>query len=92
MIEETPDGVILTIQIQPKASKTEYMGIHNDSLKFRVAAPPLKGEANKELCHYLAKTFSVSKSSLVIISGPRSRRKRIKLMGVAMHMGMFRSM
>lgn len=82
MIETTTNGVILSIYAQPKASKTEFVGMHGDALKFRVAAPPVDGEANSALCRYLAKLFSIPKREVSIYSGKSSRNKRIQLNGV----------
>ena len=83
MIEETKCGVILSIYAQPKASKTEYVGIHGNALKFRVAAPPVDGAANTALCEHLARLFSVSKSSVEVLIGKTGRRKKVKLTGVS---------
>jgi uncharacterized protein (TIGR00251 family) len=84
MIETTANGVILTVYVQPKASKTEFVGMHGDALKFRVAAPPVEGAANEALCEHLAKLFSVSKSSVEVLAGKRNRRKRVELSGVTL--------
>jgi len=82
MISLTTNGVILSIYVQPKASKTEFVGMHGDALKFRVAAPPVDGEANSAVCRYLAKLFSIPRREVSIYSGQSSRNKRIQLMGV----------
>ena len=42
-VQDTPEGALLTIHVQPKASRTEYAGEHGDALKFRVAAPRVEG-------------------------------------------------
>lgn len=82
MIAKTKDGVTLSVYVQPKASKTEFVGLHGDALKFRVAAPPIEGEANTELCRHLAKLFSLPQRGVSISSGQASRNKRIQLIGV----------
>lgn len=82
MLEPTSEGVVLIVHVQPKASKTEFVGIHGDALKFRVAAPPVEGAANAALCEHLAALFSVSKSGVTVLSGHTSRRKRIKIVGL----------
>lgn len=69
--------------VQPRASRTEYAGLHGDALKFRVAAPPVEGAANKELCRFLAGAFGLPLSSVEIGSGAAGRRKRILLRGVS---------
>jgi uncharacterized protein len=82
MIEETSQGVILSVFVQPKASKTEFVGMHGDALKFRVTAPPTDGEANNALCRHLAKLFSILQRDVSISSGQASRIKRVSLRGV----------
>ena len=53
IVQDTKDGAILTIQVQPKASKSECAGLHGDALKIRVAAPPVDGKANGALLAFL---------------------------------------
>lgn len=81
-VQDSPEGSVLTIHVQPKASKTEYVGVHGDALKFRVAAPPVKGAANEALCAHLAERFSLSKKAVVLLSGQGSRHKRVQLRGI----------
>jgi hypothetical protein len=82
IVQECPEGAILTVHVQPKAARTEYVGIHGDTLKFRVAAPPVEGAANHALCRFLAEQFNLSRSAVVVRSGGTSRRKRVLLTGV----------
>lgn len=83
MIQDSPEGAILTVHVQPKAARTEYAGVHGDALKFRVAAPPVEGAANEALCAYLAERFGLPKSAVGMLAGLGSRRKRVRLKGVA---------
>jgi uncharacterized protein (TIGR00251 family) len=55
------------------------VGLHGDSLKLKVTAPPVGGAANKMCVKFLAKRLSVSPSALEIISGQGSRTKKILL-------------
>lgn len=82
-VQEGPEGAVLIVHVQPKASKTEYAGLHGGALKFRVAAPPVEGAANEALCAYLAKRFGLPKKAVVVQSGHGSRRKRVLLTGVS---------
>jgi len=82
MIRERPDGVLLTIHVQPGAKRTEYAGLHGDALKVRVAAPPAEGAANEALCVFLAAVFGIPKQRVRVEAGMGSRRKRILLAGV----------
>ena len=81
-VRDSPEGAVLTVQVQPKAARTEYMGTHGDALKFRVAAPPVEGAANEALCSFLAQRFGLSKGAVVVRAGLASRRKQVLLTGV----------
>jgi hypothetical protein len=81
-IQDSPEGAVLTVHVQPKSARTEFAGIHGEALKFRVAAPPTDGAANEALCAYLAKQFCLPKSGVVLCSGAASRHKRVLLKGV----------
>jgi uncharacterized protein (TIGR00251 family) len=83
IVQDSPAGAILLVYVLPRASRTEYAGLHGDALKFRVAAPPVEGAANKELCRFLAEAFGLSLSSVEIGSGAAGRRKRVLLRGVS---------
>ena len=72
-------SLIINCHLQPRASKDEFAGLHGQSLKIRIKAPPVDGKANDYLMKFLAKQFGVSKRSITIISGELSREKRIKI-------------
>jgi uncharacterized protein (TIGR00251 family) len=82
-ISRTEQGIVMNVHIQPRASRTEYVGFHGNALKFRISAPPVEGLANEALCGYLAKVFRISKGSVVICSGQEARQKRVLLKGVS---------
>ena len=62
--------LILQIRVQPRASSDALAGVMDDCLKVRLTAPPVEGKANEHLIAYLAKTFGVPKSQ-VILDVPR---------------------
>lgn len=82
-LQETRDGVVITLHIQPGAKRTELVGLHGDALKIRLAAPPVDGKANAALLAFLAEVFKVSKREVELISGDTSRSKRVRVNGVA---------
>lgn len=81
-VQDTPEGAVLTVHVQPKAGCTEYVGTHGDALKFRVSAPPVGGAANEALRLFLAERFGLPKGAVVIRAGLASRRKQVLLTGV----------
>ena len=74
--------MILAVHVQPKASKTECVGLYGDALKIRIAAPPTDGAANDELIRFLADRCSVSRANISIQTGAHSRQKRVSVRGV----------
>ena len=80
--QDSKDGVILAVHVQPKASRTQCVGIHDGALKIRVAASPIHGAANDELVRYLADRCAIPRAGISIQSGVNSRRKRVRVRGV----------
>ncbi len=71
------DGVRLEVYLQPKASRSEIVGLYGEALKIKVKAPPVEGKANKALLLFLADLLGLPRRRLEIISGLTSRRKSI---------------
>ncbi|HBP89742.1 MAG TPA: DUF167 family protein [Nitrospirales bacterium] len=78
---ERLEGIEIRIFIQPRASKTEMVGLHGEALKIRIASPPVDGQANAELCRYLARHVGVPQQCVQLISGFSSRQKRVFITG-----------
>jgi uncharacterized protein YggU (UPF0235/DUF167 family) len=53
-----------------------------DRLKIRLAAPPEKGEANRELIAFLARELKLPKSSIKLTLGFQSRAKVVEVLGL----------
>ena len=75
----TEGGIVLTLQVQPRASKNELCGVQGHALKIRLTSPPVDGAANKLCREFLADLFDVPKYAVEIISGETSRHKRIRI-------------
>ena len=81
-VSDSEKGVILKVQVQPRASRDEVVGLHGDGLKIRITAAPVAGAANKHLLKFLAKKLRVARSQMSIISGATSRTKSIAIEGI----------
>jgi uncharacterized protein (TIGR00251 family) len=83
-IEAARGGVRLLLTVQPRASKTAVVGLHDNRLKIRLAAPPVDGAANEALIVFLAREMDVSRTAVRILAGERGRRKTVLVQGVSL--------
>ena len=74
--------MLINVRVYPNAPRNEVAGPSNGVWQLRVAAPPVKGKANKELISFLGKVLGVSKSSVSIAQGHTSRNKVISVDGL----------
>lgn len=80
-IEDADGGSVLNLRVIPNAARNEIVGPHADRLKIKIQNPPEDGKANRALIKLLSKSLDVSKSSIVILRGGKSREKRILVAG-----------
>jgi uncharacterized protein (TIGR00251 family) len=77
-----PDGVVLTIKLQPKASSNEICGAQGNELRVKVTAPPVDGAANEALIRLLADELDCPRHQIQLLRGQTSRHKTIKVQGI----------
>lgn len=82
MIRDTPAGVEFDVRVMPRARKTEFVGLRDDVVVVRVAAPPVEGAANDALVEFLSERLGVARRGIRIVSGDRSRNKRVVIAGM----------
>lgn len=75
------EGVVLAVRVIPRAGRTMLAGVRGPALLVRLAAAPVDGAANDVLVELLAEAFGVSRRSVTILTGHRSRDKRVLLRG-----------
>src|SRR5260370_38589913 len=74
------DGaVVFSVRVQPRASKDEVAGEMEGALKVRLRAPAVEDRANEALVECLAQILKTSRAAVRILSGERSRTKRIEI-------------
>ena len=76
-VEKIGADIRLRIFLQPKASKDQIIGLHDNEVKICITAPPIDGQANAHLLKFLSKQFKVPKSRIQIEKGELSRHKQI---------------
>lgn len=80
------DGrLLLRVTVQPKSSRNGVVGIHGDTIKLAVTAPPVDGKANKAVIDYLAILFTLKKTDITVKHGLQSRLKSILLAEIDLH-------
>jgi uncharacterized protein len=79
---EGPEGAVLELLVQPRASRTRVVGEHDGRLKIQLAAPPVDGEANAALLAFLAAACKVKRGDVVLLAGETGRRKRVRIAGL----------
>lgn len=77
--DEKNGGVEFEVIAKPKASRNGIMGEHDGALKVGVTVSPEKGRANTAILKLLAKSLGIPVSSVSILKGEKSRRKRIRV-------------
>jgi uncharacterized protein len=82
-IHDQKTGSALTVRVTTRAGHTGVREILADgTVKIRLAAAPVDGNANDELVRYLAELLQINRNQIEIISGQTSRNKLIGIIGV----------
>jgi hypothetical protein len=76
------DAVVVAVHVQPRAGRTAVVGRHGDALKVRVAAPPVDDRANDAAVALLAEVLDLPVSAMSVVTGARSRVKRVRAEGI----------
>ena len=77
----TDDGVELRVHVRPRAAQDSVGGTHDGALHVSVRAAPSDGAANAALCRALAQALGVRPRAVALLSGGKSRRKRVGVKG-----------
>lgn len=66
----------------PRAPRTRVDGMRGGAILIRLAAPPVDGAANDALIAFLADALALPRRNISIVSGDRSRDKRVRIEGI----------
>jgi len=75
------DSVLLSVKVQPRASKNEIGEPLGHELRVKVTAPPVDSAANEAVLRLLAEHFNCPRNRIEVVRGQTSRHKTIKLHG-----------
>ncbi len=74
-------GSALAVRVTPRASRNEVVEVSSDgTVRVRITAAPVDGEANAKLVAFLAEVLNVPKSRLEIVAGLTGRDKLISVL------------
>ncbi len=82
-IKEVGGGIVVSVKVQPNASKDRVVGEYADQLKIAVTVAPEKGKANKAVIKVLSKSLGVKSSDVEILSGETSRDKKVLIRNIS---------
>ena len=71
--------LLLSLKLQPRASRDSFVEPGGDHLRVRITAPPVDGQANAHLTAWLASKFGVARSAVTIEAGQTSPLKRVRV-------------
>jgi len=77
-----PDGVLLSVNVQPRASQSGIGEQLGNELRVKVTEPPVDSAANKAVVRILAKILGVGRSQVELVRGKTSRHKVLKIRGL----------
>jgi uncharacterized protein (TIGR00251 family) len=83
MITAVHGGIEIQIKVIPRSGRTAVAGIRDGALLVRLAAAPVDGAANDALIALLAVTLAVPRRTVTLVSGERSKTKRVRVAGVS---------
>ncbi len=81
-VRAQPDGVLLAIKLQPRASANQIGEALGAELRIKVTAPPVDAAANEALVRLLAERLDCPRNHIELVRGHTSRHKTVKIYGL----------
>jgi uncharacterized protein (TIGR00251 family) len=75
--------VLLSLKVQPRASRNEVGEPLGAELRVKVTAPPVDSAANEAVIRLLADTLDVPRNRVELVRGGTSRHKIVKVLGLS---------
>ncbi|MFO1339746.1 MAG: DUF167 domain-containing protein [Burkholderiaceae bacterium] len=75
----TDESCVLAVAVTPNARATEVVGLHDDALRLKLAAPPVDGKANAALTAWLASELGLPKRAVRLRRGETARHKQVEI-------------
>lgn len=72
-------AVEVRVRVVPRASRSRIAGEIGDRLKLQVCAPPVEGEANREVLELVARSAGLAPRNASLVGGSTGRSKTVRL-------------
>ncbi len=72
----------LEVAVVPRSAADRVGPFADGVLRVRVTRPPADGEANRAVVRLVARALGLAPGRLLLVSGARSRRKRLRVDGI----------
>ena len=82
LLQSVGDTVRLLVRVKPRASKSRVLSVRDGALEVAVAAPPVDGEANRELVCTVARYLGLPTTAVSVARGTSGRTKSLALRGL----------
>jgi uncharacterized protein len=73
----------IAVKVTPNAGRNEVLGLTSGVWRIKIAAPPDKGKANRELIEFLSDLLGLRKDNIEIIKGQTSHNKLVLISGLS---------
>jgi hypothetical protein len=71
----------LRVQVIPNAKQLAFTDCRDGEWVLRLNARPVDGKANKAAVEFIAKTFGIARSRVLLVSGEKGRHKIFEIVG-----------
>lgn len=73
------EDLLLEVRVRPNARSSAVEGLHGDTVRILVNAPPAGNKANAALTEQLARAFAVPLRQVTVERGLTTRTKRLRI-------------
>ena len=70
------------MKVNPRSGKDQLLDLKSETIRVKLAAPPVEGEANRSLIKFIARLCRVPKTNVELVSGEKSHQKTILIRGL----------
>jgi uncharacterized protein (TIGR00251 family) len=74
--------VRIRLKVSPRSGKDQLLDLRSETIRVKLTAPPVEGEANRALIKFIARLCRLRKTDVELISGEKSRQKTILIRGL----------